>query len=65
MIANSGMCAICSNHEIESDLNFSGAAISNIVLVAGFKPSLAGLEISSSELVVEEQLDVGHGFQDV
>lgn len=59
VVANGGVCAIRSNHEIKRNLNFSGAAIGNKILVAGLKPSLVGFEISSSKLVVEEQLDIG------
>lgn len=65
VIANGRVCTVCSNHEIKGDFDFSRAAIRNVVSVAGFKPCLVLPKVGSSELVVEEQLDVGHGFQDV
>lgn len=54
VVANGGVCAIRSNHEIKSNLDFPGAAIGNKILVACLEPSLVGFEISSGKLVVEE-----------
>lgn len=58
VIANGRVSAICANHEIKSNLDFPGAAIGSEIFVACLKPSLVGFEISSGQLVVEEELDI-------
>lgn len=60
VIANSRVCAIRANHEVKSNLNFSRAAIGSEIFVACLKPGLVGFEISTGQLVVEEELDIGH-----
>jgi hypothetical protein len=59
VVANGRVCAIRTNHEIESNLDFSGPAIGGEIFVACLKPSFVSFEISSGKLVVEEQLDIG------
>lgn len=59
VVADSGVRSVRSNHEIKSNLNFSGPAIVSKILVARLKPGLVGFEIGSGQLVVEEQLDIG------
>lgn len=59
VVANGRVRAISANHEIKGDLDFPGAAVGGEIFVACLEPCLVGFEISSGQLVVEEQLDVG------
>lgn len=57
--------AVGPNHEVKGDFNLPGPAVGGHVLVAGLEPGLVGPEVGARELVVEEELDVGQGVEDV
>jgi hypothetical protein len=65
VVADGRVRAVGANHEVKGDFDFPGAAVGGHVLVAGLEPGLVGLEVGARELVVEEELDVGQGVEDV
>lgn len=58
MIADCGVCTICSYHEIKSDLDFKGPVIGDVLLIPYFEPCLSCLKVSTGELMIEEQSDI-------
>lgn len=65
VIAHSRVRSVGPDHEIEADFNLPEAAVWRGDLVSCFKPGTAGIEVGSRQLVVEEELDVGYGVEDI
>lgn len=65
MIPHSGMSTVGSNHEIESDVDLLGTRILGRAAVLHLKPRLASTIVCARELVVEEELDIGHALENV
>ncbi len=63
VIPDGRMGAIGPNHEVELDLDLSRAAGCGFFRASNLEPRLAGAEVSACQLVVEEDLDVGHLLQ--
>lgn len=59
------MRAVGSNHQVEADFDFAGPGGRISLLVERLEPGAAGPEVGAGQLVVEEELDVGQGAEDV
>jgi hypothetical protein len=60
VVSNRRVRSVSTQHEVKGNLNLLGTG-----LAASLKPCLASLEIGPSEFMIKEELDVGHGFQDI
>lgn len=54
--------AVSADHEGEGDFDF-GAAGEGVGFGVAFEPGEFVFEVDAGEFVVEEELDVGHGFE--
>jgi hypothetical protein len=65
MVPHSRVSAVCTNHEVEANLNLRRPIRVCVDLVFDLEPGFARAEVCTSELVVEEDVDVGKRIQDV
>lgn len=62
MVPRGGMCTIRTDQEVEIDFNLVVAASGGLGVTHDFEPGFVAFKIGASEFVIEENLNVGHGF---
>ena len=65
MVSDGGVSTVGPDHEIKINFNLNRATAARRNLVTDFEPCFTSSEVSSSELMIKQQLNVGHGVQDV
>ena len=65
VIPHGGVCSVGTHHEIEADLDLSRPIFQRPVGLPNLEPGFAFLELGTRQLVVEEELDIGHGREDI
>lgn len=64
VVANGRVCSISSQHEVELDFNLFRST-RGCVMSTFFKPGLSLPEVCTSELVIKEELNIGHLLEDI
>lgn len=61
------MGAVGADHKVEANLDFPRPLLLLLgcTALSYLKPSFAPLKVGASQFVVEKELDVGHGLEDV
>ena len=65
VVSDGGVGSVGAQHEVEIDLDLFRPTLRRAAGLSNLEPSLALLEVGPRQLVVEEELDIGHGLEDI